>query len=69
LPFEKLDGMNYVTWALDIKLWPESQGYADHLTKKVYDITLGDFLRWKRIDAHICMVLKNTIQSSFKQMF
>ena len=32
------------------------------------DIVPGDFSRWKRIDDHICMVLKNTIQSSLKQM-
>jgi len=33
------------------------------------DIAPGGFSRWKRIDAHKCMVLKNMIQSSLKQMF
>jgi len=55
LPIGKLDGMNYATWPLDVKLWLGSQRYLDdHLTQKVI---------------HICIVLKNTIQSSLKQMF
>jgi len=33
------------------------------------NIAPADFARWKRIDAHLCMILKNTIQSSLKAMF
>lgn len=33
------------------------------------DIASGDFSCWKRSDAQLCMVLKNTIKSSLKQMF
>ena len=32
LSIDKLDGINYATWASDIKLWLKSQGYEDHLT-------------------------------------
>jgi len=69
LPIDKLDGMHYATCASNIKLWLESQGYLDHLIQKVTDIAPGDFSCWKGIDAHIHMVLENTIQSSLKQMF
>jgi len=69
LPIDKLDGKNYATWASNVKLWLESQGYLDHLTLKVIDIALHDFSCWKRVDAHLCMILKSTIQSSLKQMF
>jgi len=31
LSIDKLDDSNYATWASDIKLWFESQGYVDHL--------------------------------------
>jgi len=61
--------MDYATWASNLKLKLESQGYLDHLTQKVTDITPSDLPRYKRIFPHICMVLKNTIQSSLKQMF
>jgi len=69
LPIDKLDGTNYSTWAFDIKLWLESQGYLDHLTLKVTNVDTTKFPRWKRIDAHICMILKNTIHTSLKPLF
>jgi len=53
----------------NVKLWLKRQGYLDHLTLKVSNVALNDFCCWKRIDAHLCMVLKNTIQSSLKPMF
>jgi len=34
--------MNYVTWASNLKLKLESQGYLDHPTQKVTDITPSD---------------------------
>jgi len=36
---------------------------------KVTNIAPDDFPGWKRSEAHLCMVLKNPIQSSLKQMF
>jgi len=69
LPINKLNGKNYSTSAFDIKLWLESQGYLDHLTLKVTDVDTTEFPRWKRIDAHLCMVLKNTIHASLKPLF
>jgi len=69
LPIDKLDGKNYSTCAPDVKVWLESQGYLDHLTLKLTDVDITEFPRWKRIDAHLCMVLKNTIHASLKQQF
>jgi len=69
LPIDKLDDKNYTTWVFHVKLWLESQGYLNYLTLKVTNIALGDFPRWKIIDAHLCMVLKNTIQSHLKPIF
>ena len=69
MPIDKLDGKNYSTWASDVKLWLESQGYLDHLTLKVTDVDPTVFPRWKRIDAYLCMVLKNTIHASLKPLF
>jgi len=43
LPIDKLDGKNYATWVVDVKLWLESQAYVDHLTLKVINNALGDF--------------------------
>jgi len=69
LPTDKLDGMNYSTWVCDVKLWLKSQGYLDYLTLKVTDVNTSEFPRWKRIDAHFCMVLKYTIHASLKPLF
>jgi len=69
LPIDKLDGKNYSTWASNVKFWLESQGYLDHLTLKVTDVDPTEFPRWKRIDAHLCMVLKNMIHGSLKPLF
>ena len=69
LPIHKLDGKNYATWTSDVKLWLESSRYLGYLTLKGTDIALYDFSRWKRLDAHLYMVPKSTIQSSLKQMF
>jgi len=35
----------------------------------VTDVDTTKFPRWKRIDAHLCMVLKNTIHASLKPLF
>jgi len=69
LSIDKLNGKNYSTWASDVRLWLESQEYLDHLTFKVTDVDTTEFSRWKRIDAHLCMVLKNTIHASLKPLF
>jgi len=34
----------------------------------VIDVDLTEFPCWKRIDAHLCMVLKNTIHASLKPL-
>jgi len=69
LPIDKLDGKNYSAWASEVKLWLESQGYLDHLTLNVTDVDPIELPRWKRIDAHLCTVLKNMIHASLKPLF
>jgi len=63
LSSDKLDGTNYNTWALDIKLWLKSQGYVDHLTRP--NVAKNEL----KIDAQLCIVIKSTIHSSLKQNF
>ena len=65
---EKLKGSNYSTWAADVELWFMGQGYKDHLTTKPDD-TMTDPSKWERIDAQLCSMLWQTIDSSLKQIF
>ena len=67
LSIDKLDGTNYDTWASDIKLWLKSQGYVDHLTHPT--LAENEVVRWSKIDAQLCIVIKSTIHSSLKQIF
>ena len=66
LSIDKLDGTNYDTWALDIKLWLKSQGYVDHLTKCGVDVDENEVSRWLKIETQLCIVIKSTIHSSLK---
>ncbi|XP_071940172.1 uncharacterized protein [Coffea arabica] len=65
---EKLKGNNYSTWAADVELWFMGQGYKDHLTTKPND-TMTDPSKWERIDAQLCSMLWQTIDSLLKQIF
>jgi len=67
LSLDKLDGTNYVTWALDIKFWLKSQGYVDHLTRP--SVAENEVSRWLKIDVQLFIVIKSTIHSSLKQIF
>ena len=67
LSIDKLDETNYYTWALDIKLWLQSQGYVDHLTHPT--LAENEVFRWLKIDVQLCIVIKSTIHSSLKQIF
>jgi len=67
LSINKLDGINYDTWASDIKLWLKSQGYVYHLTQA--SVVENEDSRWLKIDAQLCIVIKPTIHSSLKQLF
>ena len=69
LSIDKLYGKNYDTWASDIRLWLKSQGYVNHLTTSVANVSENGVSRWLKIDAQLCMVLKSTIHSSLKQIF
>ncbi|XP_071920701.1 uncharacterized protein [Coffea arabica] len=68
ITIEKLKGSNYFTWAADVELWFMGQGYKDHLTTKPDD-TMTDPSKWERIDAQLCSMLWQTIDSSLKQIF
>jgi len=67
LSIDKLDETNYDTWASDIKLWLKSQGYVDHLTHPT--VAENEVLRWLKIDAQLCIVIKSTIHPSLKLIF
>ena len=68
LSIEKLDESNYDTWVLDIKLWLAEQGYKNHLTKKANFIPTDEQVKWKKIDAQWCSIIKSIIHPSLKQI-
>jgi len=69
LSIDKLNETNYDTWASGIKLWINSQGYVDHLTKYGVDVDENDIFCWLKIDAQLCIIIKSIIHSSLKQFF
>jgi len=69
LSIDKLDGINYDTWASYIKLCLKSQGYVDLLTQSEATIAENEISRWLKIDAQLCIILKSIILSSLKQIF
>jgi len=66
LSIDKLDGTNYDTWALYIKLWLKSQAYVNGLTRP--NVAENEVSCWLKIDAQLCIVIKYTIQSSLKKI-
>jgi len=62
LSIDKLDGTNYDTGSLDIKLWLKSQSYVDHLTHP--NVAENEVSCWLKIDAQLCIVIKSTVHSS-----
>lgn len=60
---EKLVGSsNYVLWATSIELSCMRQGIEDYLTTKTANIK-SDTTTWIRIDANLCSLLCNTIDT------
>ena len=61
---EKLLGAsNYKSWAASVKLWFRGQGYLDHLTKQESDVAETERPNWIKIDAQLCSLLWNSIDS------
>ncbi|KAG8640780.1 hypothetical protein MANES_13G081001v8 [Manihot esculenta] len=66
----KLQGSNnYVSWAASVELWFVGQGYDDHLTKNVTDITATDRPNWVKIDAQLCSLLWHSLDPKFLALF
>lgn len=65
---EKLIGSaNYLSCS--VKMWFKGQGQVNHLTKKVTDIVESERAKWEQIDAQLCNLLWQSIDSSIIQLF
>ncbi|RVX07439.1 Retrovirus-related Pol polyprotein from transposon RE2 [Vitis vinifera] len=61
---EKLVGSeNYLSWSTSVELWFISQGYEDHLVTQEADIPEVDRVQWRKIDAQLCSVLWQSVDS------
>ncbi|RDX73175.1 Copia protein, partial [Mucuna pruriens] len=69
ISFPKLDWSNYATWAIDITVWINGQGYKEHLTNKVCYVDAPNHVKWEKIDGQLCNVIKSTLHSSIKSIF
>ena len=59
---EKLvDSENYLSWSASVELWFMGQGYEDHLVTQEVNIPEVDIVQWRKIDAHLCSVLWQSI--------
>ena len=59
---EKLVGSeNYLSWSVSVELWFMGQGYEDHLITQKADIPEVDHVQWRKIDAHLCSVLWQSV--------
>ena len=67
---EKLIGSaNYLSWAASVKMWFKGQGQLEHLTTKSENITASGRDKWEQIDAQLCNLLWQSIDSSIIQLF
>ncbi|XP_073220698.1 uncharacterized protein [Cicer arietinum] len=69
LSVEKLNELNYDSWAADIKLWLRGQGFEDHLTQNPEKVSVTETSKWSHIDAQLCSVIKSTLHPDVKQIF
>lgn len=66
----KLDGSgNYTSWAASVQLWFIGQGYEDHLIKNYTEIGASDRPTWVKIDAQLCSLLWNSLDSKLLNLF
>lgn len=64
IPCEKLTGTsNYNIWVVAVKIWFHGQGFEDHLTIKVDDVSAAKRAKWKKnrcLSVHCVKVLHIT---------
>ncbi|KAJ9699454.1 hypothetical protein PVL29_008172 [Vitis rotundifolia] len=61
---EKLVGSeNYLSWSASVELWFMGQGYENHLVTQEADIPEVDRVQWRKIDAQLCSVLWQSVDS------
>ena len=61
---EKLIGSeNYLSWSTSMELWFMGQGYEDHFITPEDAIPNVDKVQWKKIDAQLCSVLWQSVDS------
>ena len=61
---EKLIGSeNYLSWSASVELCFMGQGYEDHLITPEDAIPNVDMVQWKKIDAQLCSVLCQSVNS------
>lgn len=46
---------NYSIWAASAKLWFQGQGWEYNLTKQSKDIATVHRIKWKQVDAFLCL--------------
>ncbi|RVW12366.1 Retrovirus-related Pol polyprotein from transposon RE1 [Vitis vinifera] len=62
ITLEKLVGSeNYLSWSISVELWFMGQGYEDHLVTQEVNIPEVDRVQWRKIDAHLCSVLWQSV--------